>query len=137
MDQPVQSIYFALLDDPVPPGVHNLQRMIQDAWEDGNLVSLFALRVFLFLIWHQAMMLTARKSSRGSLWAPKNGSALQVRWNSSDEHKDLPTVFCIRALRSLDLSRNTVRLTSAPHPQIDLQTLVMSQRDAIRFQPES
>jgi hypothetical protein len=35
MDQQIQSIYFALLDDPLPPGVRNLQRWIEAAWKEG------------------------------------------------------------------------------------------------------
>jgi hypothetical protein len=35
MDQQIQSIYFALLDDPFPPGVRNLQRWIEAAWKEG------------------------------------------------------------------------------------------------------
>ncbi|KAG2076008.1 DUF1671-domain-containing protein [Suillus decipiens] len=35
MDQRVQSIYFALLDDPFPPSVRNLQRWIEAAWKEG------------------------------------------------------------------------------------------------------
>ncbi|KAJ7197208.1 peptidase family C78-domain-containing protein [Mycena pura] len=35
MDQPFQLMYFPLLDDPIPPGVRNLQRIIEDAWKAG------------------------------------------------------------------------------------------------------
>jgi len=35
MDQPFQPMYFPLLDDPIPPGVRNLQRIIEDAWKAG------------------------------------------------------------------------------------------------------
>lgn len=35
MDQQIQSIYFALLDDPFPPSVRNLQRWIEAAWKEG------------------------------------------------------------------------------------------------------
>ncbi|KAG0706334.1 peptidase family C78-domain-containing protein [Suillus ampliporus] len=35
MDQQIQSIYYALLDDPFPPGVRNLQRWIEAAWKEG------------------------------------------------------------------------------------------------------
>ncbi|KAG2348536.1 DUF1671-domain-containing protein [Suillus weaverae] len=35
MDQQIQNIYFALLDDPFPPGVRNLQRWIEAAWKEG------------------------------------------------------------------------------------------------------
>ena len=35
MNQQMQSIYFALLDDPIPPGVRNLQHWIEDAWKEG------------------------------------------------------------------------------------------------------
>ncbi|KAG1835721.1 peptidase family C78-domain-containing protein [Suillus variegatus] len=35
MDQQIQTIYFALLDDPFPPGVRNLQRWIEAAWKEG------------------------------------------------------------------------------------------------------
>lgn len=35
MDQQIQNIYFALLDDPFPPGVRNLQRWIEAAWQEG------------------------------------------------------------------------------------------------------
>ncbi|KAI9569043.1 peptidase family C78-domain-containing protein [Boletus coccyginus] len=35
MDQQFQSVYFAHLDDPLPPGVRNLQRWLEDAWKCG------------------------------------------------------------------------------------------------------
>ncbi|KAJ6618321.1 peptidase family C78-domain-containing protein [Mycena sp. CBHHK59/15] len=35
MDQPFQPMYFALLDHPTSPSVHNVQRWIEDAWEAG------------------------------------------------------------------------------------------------------
>ncbi|KAF8558484.1 hypothetical protein OG21DRAFT_1481466 [Imleria badia] len=35
MDQPLQTLYFPLLDDPSPPGVRNLQRWLEDAWKQG------------------------------------------------------------------------------------------------------
>ncbi|KAG2158113.1 peptidase family C78-domain-containing protein [Suillus bovinus] len=35
MDQQIQNIYFALLDDPFPPGVRNLQCWIEAAWKEG------------------------------------------------------------------------------------------------------
>lgn len=35
MDQQIQSIYFALLDDPFPPSVRNLQRWMEAAWKEG------------------------------------------------------------------------------------------------------
>jgi hypothetical protein len=35
MSQQIQSIYFALLDDPFPPGVRNLQRWLEAAWKEG------------------------------------------------------------------------------------------------------
>jgi hypothetical protein len=37
MDQQFQTIYFALLDDPLPPGVRNLQRWLEDAWKRGRI----------------------------------------------------------------------------------------------------
>lgn len=35
MGQQSQPLYFPLLDDPLPPGVRNLQRWIEDAWAEG------------------------------------------------------------------------------------------------------
>ncbi|OJA19675.1 hypothetical protein AZE42_06955 [Rhizopogon vesiculosus] len=35
MSQQIQSIYFALLDDPFPPSVRNLQRWLEAAWKEG------------------------------------------------------------------------------------------------------
>ncbi|KAJ8519890.1 hypothetical protein ONZ45_g3209 [Pleurotus djamor] len=35
MDQQLQPLYFPLLDDPLPPGVRNLQKWIENAWEEG------------------------------------------------------------------------------------------------------
>ncbi|KAF7311600.1 hypothetical protein MKEN_01062900 [Mycena kentingensis (nom. inval.)] len=35
MDQQTQPMYFPLLDDPYPPSVENLQRVIEDAWSAG------------------------------------------------------------------------------------------------------
>lgn len=35
MDQQIQNIYFALLDDPFPPSVRNLQHWIEAAWKEG------------------------------------------------------------------------------------------------------
>ncbi|KAG1749073.1 peptidase family C78-domain-containing protein [Suillus paluster] len=35
MNQQIQNIYYALLDDPFPPGVRNLQRWIEAAWKEG------------------------------------------------------------------------------------------------------
>ena len=35
MDQQIQPLYFPLLDDPIPPGVRNLQVWIENAWNDG------------------------------------------------------------------------------------------------------
>ncbi|KAH7889927.1 peptidase family C78-domain-containing protein [Phlebopus sp. FC_14] len=35
MDQQCQTLYFPLLDDPIPPGVRNLQEWIENAWDQG------------------------------------------------------------------------------------------------------
>lgn len=35
MDQPIQPLYFCHLDDPLAPGVRNLQQWIEDAWKQG------------------------------------------------------------------------------------------------------
>lgn len=35
MDQPIQPEYARLLNEPLPPSVHNLQQMIEDAWKHG------------------------------------------------------------------------------------------------------
>ncbi|KAF8842557.1 DUF1671-domain-containing protein [Paxillus ammoniavirescens] len=35
MDQQIESLYFPLLEDPLPPGVRNLQRWIETAWKQG------------------------------------------------------------------------------------------------------
>ena len=35
IDQQVQPFYFPALDEPVPPGVRNLQLWIETAWEAG------------------------------------------------------------------------------------------------------
>jgi len=35
IDQQIQPLYFPLLDDPWPPGVRNLQRSIELAWQNG------------------------------------------------------------------------------------------------------
>lgn len=40
MDQQIQSIYFALLDDPFPPSVRNLQHWIEAAWKEGATVGI-------------------------------------------------------------------------------------------------
>lgn len=37
MDQPFQTVYFPYLDDPLPPGVRNLQHWIEDAWKHGSI----------------------------------------------------------------------------------------------------
>jgi hypothetical protein len=39
MVQPFQPTYFPLLDHPLSPGVRNLQRMIEAAWEKGDTYS--------------------------------------------------------------------------------------------------
>jgi hypothetical protein len=36
MEQHQQSMYFAQLDFPIPPGVKNLQRWIEAAWKSGR-----------------------------------------------------------------------------------------------------
>jgi hypothetical protein len=36
MDQTEQPLYFPLLDSPIPPGVRNLQRWVEAAWNDGR-----------------------------------------------------------------------------------------------------
>lgn len=33
-----QTLYFAFLDDPLPPGVRNLQRWLEDAWKRGEII---------------------------------------------------------------------------------------------------
>jgi hypothetical protein len=38
MVQPIQPVYFALLDAPTPPSVRNLQTWIEDAWKEGTSV---------------------------------------------------------------------------------------------------
>ncbi|KAF5391761.1 hypothetical protein D9757_001746 [Collybiopsis confluens] len=35
MDQPYQPTYFPLLDQPIPPGIRNLQSWIEEAWNNG------------------------------------------------------------------------------------------------------
>ncbi|KIK98829.1 hypothetical protein PAXRUDRAFT_823439 [Paxillus rubicundulus Ve08.2h10] len=35
VDQQIESLYFPLLEDPLPPGVRNLQRWIETAWKQG------------------------------------------------------------------------------------------------------
>ncbi|KAF9262200.1 hypothetical protein L218DRAFT_929875 [Marasmius fiardii PR-910] len=35
MDQPFQPMYFPLLDEPISPGIRNLQRWIEEAWRKG------------------------------------------------------------------------------------------------------
>lgn len=40
MGQQLQPIYFPLLDDPVPPGVRNLQHCIEDAWSQGTYIAI-------------------------------------------------------------------------------------------------
>ncbi|KAI6043056.1 peptidase family C78-domain-containing protein [Pisolithus marmoratus] len=35
MDQQIQPSYFGCLNNPIPPGVRNLQQWIEDAWEQG------------------------------------------------------------------------------------------------------
>ncbi|KIK63690.1 hypothetical protein GYMLUDRAFT_40754 [Collybiopsis luxurians FD-317 M1] len=35
LDQPYQPMYFPLLDQPIPPGIRNLQRWIEEAWKNG------------------------------------------------------------------------------------------------------
>ncbi|KAJ3984194.1 peptidase family C78-domain-containing protein [Lentinula detonsa] len=35
MDQPYQPLYFPLLDQPVSPGIRNLQTWIEEAWKNG------------------------------------------------------------------------------------------------------
>lgn len=37
MDQPYQPMYFPLLDGPIPPGIRNLQKWIEEAWAKGTL----------------------------------------------------------------------------------------------------
>lgn len=36
VDQPLQKAYSALLTHPYPPGVRNLQRLIEEAWQAGT-----------------------------------------------------------------------------------------------------
>lgn len=36
MSQTQQPLYFPLLDEPIPPGVRNLQLWIEDAWSKGG-----------------------------------------------------------------------------------------------------
>lgn len=36
MDQQIQPMYFPHLDSPRPPGVLNLQRLLEEAWEKGR-----------------------------------------------------------------------------------------------------
>ena len=45
MDQQVQPMYFPLLDQPLSPGVRNLQRWIEEAWKAGKQTS-YSFRVF-------------------------------------------------------------------------------------------
>ncbi|KAF7295300.1 hypothetical protein MIND_01069300 [Mycena indigotica] len=35
MDQQLQPMYFPLLDDPIPPSIFNLQRILEEAWSHG------------------------------------------------------------------------------------------------------
>ncbi|KAK7049209.1 hypothetical protein VNI00_005810 [Paramarasmius palmivorus] len=35
MDQPYQPLYFPLLDEPISPGIRNLQKWIEEAWQNG------------------------------------------------------------------------------------------------------
>lgn len=37
IDQQVQPLYFPALDEPIPPGVRNLQQWIEDAWKAGKM----------------------------------------------------------------------------------------------------
>jgi hypothetical protein len=61
MDQQIQSIYFALLDDPFPPGVRNLQRWIEAAWKEGAAVGICKTIRMLSYLW-QAMTVKVLKT---------------------------------------------------------------------------
>ena len=51
MDQPMQPMYFPLLDDPMPPSVRNLQHTIETAWKDGAFRKTLFRLLHLILIW--------------------------------------------------------------------------------------
>lgn len=45
MVQPFEPMYFPLIDGPIPPGIQNLQKWIESAWEAGMRMSLSHYRV--------------------------------------------------------------------------------------------
>ena len=50
INQTTQPLYFPLLDDPIPPGVRNLQYWIEDAWADGTMSCLSYFPLFTLVI---------------------------------------------------------------------------------------
>jgi hypothetical protein len=60
MVQPLQPTYFPLLDHPLPPGVRNLQRMIEAAWEQGQAYSRCVDFIYIYVL--QGMMLKGQRS---------------------------------------------------------------------------
>lgn len=50
INQTIQPLYFPLLDDPIPPGVRNLQYWIEDAWADGTMSCLSYFPLFTLVI---------------------------------------------------------------------------------------
>lgn len=55
MDQPIQPLYFCHLDDPLAPGVRNLQQWIEDAWKQGSLSILWLLYPLILLVGYDAI----------------------------------------------------------------------------------
>lgn len=77
MDQPVQPMYFPLLDDPFSPGVRNLQRTIEAAWKDGTSYCMSSSRLLPF-VFVQDTTKRVRGIWEANLLEPRNVLVLQV-----------------------------------------------------------
>ena len=75
MEQTTQPGYVKLLKKPIPPGVENLQRWIEGAWDLGTALELGVIRRLMFA---KATTLRERISFGGDYWGHENGLALQV-----------------------------------------------------------
>jgi hypothetical protein len=75
MEQTTQPGYVKLLKQPIPPGVENLQRWIENAWDLGGSPELGAIRRLTFA---KATTLKERINFSDGYWAHANGLALQV-----------------------------------------------------------
>lgn len=75
MEQTVQPGYAKLLKNPIPPGVENLQRWIEDAWDLGAPLDW---SVIAGLMLEKGTMLKGQANFGDGYWEHTNGLALRA-----------------------------------------------------------